>query len=76
MRDEIAEEQRAGQPNRCCAFRARADMDEADYADFVAAIDDHDISIMAIHRALAKRGVKLSIKGLGLHRRRQCACPE
>ena len=72
--DEIAEEQKATNPNRCPYRRLREELSDEDFADFAKAVDDPNITTSAITRALKRRGVKADPKGIASHRKGVCAC--
>ena len=72
--DEIAEEQKATNPNRCPYQRLRGELSDEDYADFEKAVADPNIATSAIARALKRRGAKIDPKGIAAHRKGVCAC--
>lgn len=52
---------------------ALSQLDEADRADLIAALDNPQLPAAAIARALAKRGVRLTAAAITRHRRGEAA---
>lgn len=72
--DDIESEQKASNPNRCCINRIRGQVSKEDFADLESALSNEEVTGSAIHRALARRGVKVDPKGIANHRKGTCAC--
>ena len=72
--DEIGKEQAKSHPNRCPVAAILPEMSKDDLADLEIAMSDPGISHVVISRALGNVGVKVAAKGIGAHRKGECAC--
>jgi hypothetical protein len=75
LMDDIRDEQGSAQYIRCPVARAMAALGKDDAADLTAALADHNITNVAIARALARHGISARADAISNHRRESCACP-
>jgi len=73
--DDIRAEHDAGRVTKCPVSRLLDDIENADKADLIAALDDKSIPNAAIARALERHGNTIRADAIGNHRYGRCACP-